>query len=84
MTTTLGVHRVAPAHCTGELAFKIFKEGFGEDYSYAGLESVVQFSQNWGLAHGSHKSQLNPVVDDAAYTRGEPCQRSSCARGLEV
>jgi 7,8-dihydropterin-6-yl-methyl-4-(beta-D-ribofuranosyl)aminobenzene 5'-phosphate synthase len=45
MKTTLAVHRVAPAHCTGNLAFKIFKEEFGDAYSYAGLESVVEFSQ---------------------------------------
>jgi len=44
MKSGLGVHRVAPAHCTGNLAFNIFKEEFGENYSYAGLESVVQFS----------------------------------------
>jgi 7,8-dihydropterin-6-yl-methyl-4-(beta-D-ribofuranosyl)aminobenzene 5'-phosphate synthase len=44
MKTNLGVHRVAPAHCTGNLAFKIFKEQFGDAYSYAGLESVVEFS----------------------------------------
>src|ERR1700727_2955733 len=44
MKTNLGVHRVAPAHCTGNLAFKIFKEQFGDAYSFAGLESVVEFS----------------------------------------
>ena len=40
----LGVHRVAPAHCTGNLAFKIFRELYGENYSYAGVESEVMFS----------------------------------------
>jgi 7,8-dihydropterin-6-yl-methyl-4-(beta-D-ribofuranosyl)aminobenzene 5'-phosphate synthase len=44
MKNSLGVHRVVPAHCTGNLAFEIFKEEFGESYFYAGLESVVQFS----------------------------------------
>lgn len=44
MKIDLGVRRVAPAHCTGNLAFKIFREEFGDNYSYAGLESVVQFS----------------------------------------
>jgi 7,8-dihydropterin-6-yl-methyl-4-(beta-D-ribofuranosyl)aminobenzene 5'-phosphate synthase len=39
----LGVHRVAPAHCTGNLAFKIFRELYKENYSYAGVESVVEF-----------------------------------------
>jgi 7,8-dihydropterin-6-yl-methyl-4-(beta-D-ribofuranosyl)aminobenzene 5'-phosphate synthase len=44
MKGNLGVHRVAPAHCTGNLGFQIFQQEFGDDYSYAGLESVVYFS----------------------------------------
>ena len=39
----LGVRRVAPAHCTGNLAFKIFRDLYGENYNYAGLESEVIF-----------------------------------------
>ena len=39
----LGVRRVAPAHCTGNLAFKIFRDLYGENYNYAGLESEVNF-----------------------------------------
>ncbi len=43
MKDELGVERVAPAHCTGPLGFKIFKEVYGANYSYAGLESTVSF-----------------------------------------
>jgi 7,8-dihydropterin-6-yl-methyl-4-(beta-D-ribofuranosyl)aminobenzene 5'-phosphate synthase len=43
MKDDLGVRRVAPAHCTGNLAFKIFRDLYGENYSYAGLESEVMF-----------------------------------------
>ena len=43
MKRELGVERVAPAHCTGMLGFKIFKEIFGADYLYAGLESTIDF-----------------------------------------
>jgi len=39
----LGVRRVAPAHCTGMLAFKIFREVYGENFVTAGLGSEVQF-----------------------------------------
>ena len=39
----LGVKRVAPAHCTGNLAFKILRDLYGENYNYAGLESQVLF-----------------------------------------
>jgi 7,8-dihydropterin-6-yl-methyl-4-(beta-D-ribofuranosyl)aminobenzene 5'-phosphate synthase len=44
MKEDLGVRRVAPAHCTGNLAFKIFRDIYGENYNYAGVESVVPFS----------------------------------------
>ena len=44
MKDDLGVHRVAPAHCTGNLAFKIFRDLYGENYNYAGVESEVIFS----------------------------------------
>jgi 7,8-dihydropterin-6-yl-methyl-4-(beta-D-ribofuranosyl)aminobenzene 5'-phosphate synthase len=44
MKDDLGVRRVAPAHCTGNLAFKILRDTYGENYSYAGLESEVMFS----------------------------------------
>ena len=43
MKDDLGVRRVAPAHCTGNLAFKIFRDFYGENYNYAGLESEVMF-----------------------------------------
>ena len=44
MKDDLGVRRVAPAHCTGNLAFKIFREMYAENYNYAGVESQVSFS----------------------------------------
>jgi metal-dependent hydrolase (beta-lactamase superfamily II) len=34
---------VAPAHCTGNLAFKILRDVYGENYNYAGVESEVIF-----------------------------------------
>ncbi len=45
MKNELGVRRIAPAHCTGATALKIFKEVFGAGYSYAGLEAEVLFPQ---------------------------------------
>ena len=41
----MGVHRVAPAHCTGHAGFKVFRRVFGENYHYAGLGSVVRLSK---------------------------------------
>ena len=38
----MGVRRVAPAHCTGHVGFKVFRQVYGEDYHYAGLGSVVR------------------------------------------
>ena len=33
----LGVKKVAPCHCSGDLARRLFKEKFGEDYLEAGV-----------------------------------------------
>ena len=35
------VHYIAPVHCTGEPAFAILKETFGDRYIYAGLGTTV-------------------------------------------
>jgi hypothetical protein len=37
----LNVRFIAPAHCTGEPAFAILKESFGDRYIYAGLGTTV-------------------------------------------
>jgi 7,8-dihydropterin-6-yl-methyl-4-(beta-D-ribofuranosyl)aminobenzene 5'-phosphate synthase len=39
----VGVKTVAPAHCTGPLGFKIFREGYGENFLPAGLGSEIRF-----------------------------------------
>ena len=39
----LKVKKVAPAHCTGHLAFKILQDSFGKDYVFAGLGEVVKY-----------------------------------------
>ncbi len=39
----LGVRRVAPAHCTGHLAFKALRDLYGEGYIYAGLGERIQY-----------------------------------------
>jgi len=43
MKDELGVRRVAPAHCTGNLAFRIFRDVYRDNYNYAGVESEVMF-----------------------------------------
>ncbi len=37
----LKVHRVAPAHCTGHLAFRMLQEKFGSNYEYVGLGETI-------------------------------------------
>jgi 7,8-dihydropterin-6-yl-methyl-4-(beta-D-ribofuranosyl)aminobenzene 5'-phosphate synthase len=39
----LNVARVAPAHCTGHLAFQVLMEAFGEDFVRSGLGSEILF-----------------------------------------
>jgi 7,8-dihydropterin-6-yl-methyl-4-(beta-D-ribofuranosyl)aminobenzene 5'-phosphate synthase len=39
---TLKIDRVAPAHCTSELGFKVFLEQFGDRFDRAGLGAVIQ------------------------------------------
>lgn len=39
----LKVHRVAPAHCTGHLAFKILNDTYKTDYLYAGLGETISY-----------------------------------------
>ncbi len=39
----LKVHRVAPAHCTGHLAFKILNDTYQNDYLYAGLGETINY-----------------------------------------
>ena len=39
------VARVAPAHCTGHLAFKILFDMYGDNYLYAGLGETIHFEQ---------------------------------------
>jgi 7,8-dihydropterin-6-yl-methyl-4-(beta-D-ribofuranosyl)aminobenzene 5'-phosphate synthase len=39
----LKVHRVAPAHCTGHLAFKLLQTIYKTDYLYAGLGETISY-----------------------------------------
>jgi len=36
------VKNIAPAHCTGHLAFKILKDTYGENYVFAGLGETIK------------------------------------------
>lgn len=42
MREDYGVESVAPAHCTGHLAFSIFRNAFGREYRYFGLGETLQ------------------------------------------
>lgn len=39
----LGVRRVSPAHCTGHLAFRAFRDAYRDEYTYGGLGSQITF-----------------------------------------
>jgi len=42
---TFNIEKIAPVHCTGELAFEILKETFGDRYLYAGLGTTIVLGQ---------------------------------------
>jgi 7,8-dihydropterin-6-yl-methyl-4-(beta-D-ribofuranosyl)aminobenzene 5'-phosphate synthase len=42
LKTKWKVQRIAPGHCTGELAFARLKKAYGENYLYAGLGAKVE------------------------------------------
>jgi 7,8-dihydropterin-6-yl-methyl-4-(beta-D-ribofuranosyl)aminobenzene 5'-phosphate synthase len=41
MLKGLGVRKVAPCHCTGDLALRLFKAAFGADFIPAGVGAVI-------------------------------------------
>ncbi len=46
LKTKWNVQRIAPGHCTGELAFARLKKAYGENYLYSGLGTKVELSAN--------------------------------------
>lgn len=40
----IGVRRIAPGHCTGEVAFAALQRHFGADYLFAGLGETIDFA----------------------------------------
>lgn len=46
MHETWHVDYIAPVHCTGEPAFKILKESFGDRYVYAGLGTTIEVGKD--------------------------------------
>lgn len=41
----LGVAKVAPAHCTGHLAFRMLKNLYGDNFLFAGLGETIYFEK---------------------------------------
>jgi len=39
----LGVEKVGPCHCTGELARQIFKQEYGNDFLDVGVGRMIEF-----------------------------------------
>ncbi|MDY6876754.1 MAG: MBL fold metallo-hydrolase [Chloroflexota bacterium] len=46
----LGVQKVAPCHCTGDRAMRIFAEKYGEDFIRAGVGCVITIGSREGRA----------------------------------
>jgi len=41
----LGVQKVAPCHCTGDRAMRVFAEKYGEDFIRVGVGCVITISE---------------------------------------
>nr|HID12220.1 hypothetical protein [Anaerolineae bacterium] len=46
----LGVHQVAPCHCTGNQARRMFADAFGADFIVAGVGRVITIGSQEGGA----------------------------------
>jgi 7,8-dihydropterin-6-yl-methyl-4-(beta-D-ribofuranosyl)aminobenzene 5'-phosphate synthase len=64
----LNVRFIAPAHCTGEPAFAILKESFGDRYVYAGLGTTVLLGPK--VTVKAEAGQPNRQAMDAEDLRG--------------
>jgi 7,8-dihydropterin-6-yl-methyl-4-(beta-D-ribofuranosyl)aminobenzene 5'-phosphate synthase len=40
----LGVKKVAPSHCTGDNAIRLFREVYGEDFIASGAGRVIEIA----------------------------------------
>jgi 7,8-dihydropterin-6-yl-methyl-4-(beta-D-ribofuranosyl)aminobenzene 5'-phosphate synthase len=64
----LNVRFIAPVHCTGEPAFAILKESFGDRYIYAGLGTTVLLGPK--VTVKAEAGQQNRQAMDADDLRG--------------
>jgi 7,8-dihydropterin-6-yl-methyl-4-(beta-D-ribofuranosyl)aminobenzene 5'-phosphate synthase len=55
---------IAPAHCTGEPAFAILKQTFGDRYVYAGLGTTLAFSRAVKTVDETGQPQMLALDDD--------------------
>ena len=60
----LGVRFIAPAHCTGEIAFPILKESFGDRYLYAGLGTTLVLGPNVTVKAEAGQPNQHAMDDD--------------------
>lgn len=55
----LGVQKVAPCHCAGDLARSMFEREYGEDFIRVGVGSILQVGE-WGPSHCYSSAEMNP------------------------
>ena len=52
---------IAPVHCTGELAFAILKQSFGDRYLYAGLGTALELGPKVTMRAEAGQPQMHAM-----------------------
>ena len=45
----IGVERVAPSHCTGDVAMRLFREAWGESFVEGGAGAVIEVAPSFSV-----------------------------------
>jgi 7,8-dihydropterin-6-yl-methyl-4-(beta-D-ribofuranosyl)aminobenzene 5'-phosphate synthase len=77
----LNVRFIAPTHCTGEPAFAILKESFGDRYIYAGLGTTVLLGPKVTVKAEAGQPNKQAMDAEAMYAEDLRSNREAMTKG---